>query len=308
MSEQTNAAATEDVWTVIRLLKWTTDFFRKRGSESPRLEAEVLLAHAMNCSRVELYTAFGTEPDSAQKDSFRDMVKRRGDGVPVAYLVGYREFYSLRLQVTPAVLIPRPETEHVVIEALDRAKSMAQLSLGRPLRIVDVGTGSGAIAIAVAKHITSVYPDDAQITAIDISQDALEVARSNALANGVDTKIDFTTGNMLDRLAAQPSWDLVLSNPPYVSEAEFAELSPTVRDHEPKRALVSGQCGTELIQPLVEQAVDRLHPGGQLIVELSPMIADAVAKIVIDNGNYTSPKFIKDLAGHRRVLSVTRSS
>lgn len=308
MSEQTNAAATEEAWTVIRLLKWTTDFFRKRGSESPRLEAEVLLAHSMNCSRVELYTAFGTEPDSAQKDSFRDMVKRRGDGVPVAYLVGYREFYSLRLQVTPAVLIPRPETEHVVIEAIDRAKSMAQLGLGRPLRIIDVGTGSGAIAIAVAKHIASVYPDDAQITAIDISQDALEVAKSNALANGVDTKINFAAGNLLENLPAQPSFDLVLSNPPYVSQAEFAELSPTVRDHEPKLALVSGPRGTELIQTLVGQAADRLHPGGQLVVELSPMIADEVAQLVIDDRRYSTPKFIKDLAGHRRVLSVTRSA
>ena len=307
MSEQTNPAATSDAWTVIRLLKWTTDFFRKRGSESPRLEAEVLLAHALNCTRIELYTAFGTEPNSAQKDSFRDMVKRRGDGVPVAYLVGYREFYSLRLDVNPAVLIPRPETEHVVIEALDRAKAFAQIPLDRPLRIVDVGTGSGAIAIAVAKHIATVYPAGAEITAIDVSPDALAVAEKNAQSNGVADQIRFQVGNLLATLPCEPSLDLVLSNPPYVSEAEFAELSPTVRDHEPKLALVSGKQGTELIQPLVDQAAQRLHPGGQLIVELSPMIADAVAKIVTDDGRYSPPKFIKDLAGHRRILSVTRS-
>ena len=308
MSEQTNPASTSDVWTVIRLLKWTTDFFRKRGSESPRLEAEVLLAHALNCTRIELYTAFGTEPDAAQKDSFRGMVKRRGDGVPVAYLVGYREFYSLRLEVNPAVLIPRPETEHLVIEALDRAKAFAQIPLNRPLRIVDVGTGSGAIAIAVAKHIASAYPAGAHFTAIDVSADALAVAKKNAQSNGVSEQITFETGNLLSSIPAEPSLDLVLSNPPYVSEAEFAELSPTVRDHEPKLALVSGEHGTELIQPLIEQAADRLHPGGQLIIELSPMIADAVAKIVTDDGRYSPPKFIRDLAGHRRVLSVTRTN
>jgi release factor glutamine methyltransferase len=308
MSEQKNAAATDDAWTVIRLLKWTTDFFRKRGSESPRLEAEVLLAHALNCTRIELYTAFGTEPNAAQKDSFRNMVKRRGDGVPVAYLVGYREFYSLRLSVTPAVLIPRPETEHVVIEALDRAKAFAQLSLSRPLRIVDVGTGSGAIAIAVAKHLESVYPGGASVTAIDVSPEALAIAKSNAEANGVSDQIKFEVGNLLATLPCEPSLDLVLSNPPYVSESEFAELDPMVRDHEPKLALVSGQRGTELIQPLIGQAADRLYPGGQLIIELSPMIADAVAKIVTEDGRYSPPKFIKDLAGHRRVLSVTRSN
>lgn len=308
MSEQTNQASAGDAWTVIRLLKWTTDFFRKRGSESPRLEAEVLLAHALDCTRIELYTAFGTEPDAAQKDSFRDLVKRRGDGVPVAYLVGYREFYSLRLEVTPAVLIPRPETEHVVIEALDRAKSLAQTPLNRPLQIVDVGTGSGAIAIAVAKHIASAFPAGAHFTAIDVSADALAVAEKNAQSHGVHDQISFEIGNLLSSTPAEPSLDLVLSNPPYVSEPEFAELAPTVRDHEPKLALVSGQRGTELIQPLIAQAADRLYPGGQLIVELSPMIADTVAKIVTDYGGFTPPKFIKDLAGHRRVLSVTRTN
>jgi len=307
MSEQVNAAASGDVWTVIRLLKWTTDFFRKRGSESPRLEAEVLLAHSLNCSRIELYTAYGTEPAAEQKDKFRDMVKRHGDGVPVAYLVGYREFYSLRLEVSPAVLIPRPETEHVVIESLDRAKMFAQVPLNRPLQIVDVGTGSGAIAIAIAKHIDSVYHGGAQVTAIDVSTDALAIAERNAQTLGVAERITFVNANLLSSLAAQPSWDLVVSNPPYVSEAEFAELMPSVREHEPKLALVSGKHGTELIERLIQQAGDRLVGGGQLIVELSPMIADAVAALVTADGRYTPPKFIKDLAGHRRVLSVTRT-
>lgn len=138
-------------WTVLRLLEWTTDFFQQKGSESARLDAEVLLAHARECSRVELYTAFAEVPSEEQRIAFRELVRRRGEGMPVAQLVGYREFYSLRLRVNESVLIPRPETEHLVIEALDCAKEM---EIGdRPMQIADVGTGSGAIAIALAKNL-----------------------------------------------------------------------------------------------------------------------------------------------------------
>jgi len=306
MSETTTTKPTDDAWTVLRLLKWTADFFRKRGSESPRLEAEVLLAHSLNCTRLELYTAYGTEPDAAQKDTFRDLVKRRGEGVPVAYLVGYREFYSLRIGVNPAVLIPRPETEHVVIEALDRAKDFASSLGDRPLAIVDVGTGSGAIAIAVAKHVASVYPAGADITAIDLSEDALNVARKNAEDLGVADQVRFVQGDLLESLPDQPSLDLVLSNPPYVSDSEFAELTPMVRDHEPRLALVAGEKGTEVIARLITQAGDRLHGGGQLVIELSPMIADASAQLIIADGRFAPPRLIKDLAGHKRVLTATR--
>ncbi len=313
MTESAQQAAKDEPWTVLRLLKWTTDFFRKRGSESPRLEAEVLLAHAMQCTRIELYTAFGSEPTAEQRDAFREMVKRRGEGVPVAYLVGYREFYSLKFTVTPAVLIPRPETEHLVIEALNQAKRMAGVEAAagqtlRPLRIVDVGTGSGAIAITVAKHLPAVYPAGAQITAIDLSPDALAVAQQNAIDLAAPPPLTWLQSDLLSGLPAEPgSLDMVLSNPPYVSENEYNELMPTVRDHEPKTALVSGPTGTELIEKLIQQAGDRLTAGGSLIIELSPMIADAVAKQVEADGRYGPVRFIKDLAGHKRILSVTRN-
>src|SRR6056297_3255207 len=131
-------------WTVLRLRQWTTDFFKKRGSESARLDAEILLAHARNCTRIELYTAFAEVPDDEQRIAFRELVRRRGEGAPVAQLVGYREFYSLKFRVDENVLIPRPETEHLVIEALDAAKAMD--CSDRPLQIADIGTGSGVIA------------------------------------------------------------------------------------------------------------------------------------------------------------------
>jgi release factor glutamine methyltransferase len=291
-----------DAWTVMRLLNWTTDFFRKRGSESPRLDAEVLLAHARDCSRIELYTAFDTEPTEEQREAFREMVRRRGDGAPVAYLVGYREFYSLRMRVNESVLIPRPETEHVVIEALDRAKAMLAQAPDRKLKVVDVGTGSGAIAISIAKHLPP-----ATITAIDLSPEALQIAKWNADQHGVTDRVKFIEGDLLAPIAADASIDIIVSNPPYVSDAEYAQLDKTVREHEPKSALVSGPKGTELIERLLHEAPSRLKGGGQIIIELSPMIADASAELVQKTGRFEPPKFIKDLAGLRRVLTARKA-
>lgn len=293
-------------WTVLRLLQWTTDFFRRRGSGSPRLDAEVLLAHAMDCSRIELYTEFSSEPSEPQREVFRELVRRRGDGVPVAYLVGYKEFYSLRLKVTPAVLIPRPETEHVVIEALDFAKRAAAAGSQQPLRITDVGTGSGAIAIAVAKNLAAAYPPGGHVTAIDLSAEALAVASDNVRELQVESLVRTVQGDLLAALPAEPAWDLVLSNPPYVSQPEYEQLEPSVRDHEPRLALVSGPTGTELIARLIDEAAPRLVAGGQLVVELSPMIAAACGEWVEAHGGFGPPRFIKDLAGHRRVLCAER--
>lgn len=291
-------------WTVLRLLEWTTAFFKKRGSESPRLDAEILLAEARGSSRIELYTAFDQEPPEQVREAFREMVRRRGEGAPVAYLVGHKEFYSLRLRVNEGVLIPRPETEHVVIEALDCAKQMNLAE--RPLKIADVGTGSGAIAIALAKHLRQ-----CEVLAIDQSAAALEIARYNIDQHGVGDRVQAVTGDLLqptDPALAIPagSLDIVCSNPPYVSEGEYEQLDAGVRQYEPRSALLAGPDGTEVIERLVPQAVESLRTGGQLIIELSPMIADAAAQIVGDQAGLGEVRFVKDLAGHRRVLSVRR--
>jgi len=311
MSDQPRTAANQDSWTVLRLLTWTTDFFRQRGSDSPRLDAEVLLAHALRCARIELYTAFNSEPSGEQRQEFRELVRRRGEGVPVAYLVGYREFYSLRLAVSPAVLIPRPETEHLVTVALDYLASLESKAVsgersGRPVRVVDVGTGSGAIAIAVAKHLPTAIAADCRITAIDLSADALQVARDNSETHGVNDRIEFLQGDLLEPLPAEPQFDLVLSNPPYVSQSEYDELSPSVRDHEPRGALLAGPTGTELIVRLIDQAADRLVSGGLLAIELSPMIAEACGERVRADARYHELKFVKDMGGHRRLITALR--
>ena len=290
----------DDKWNVLRLLQWTTEFFQKRGSESARLDAEILLAHARDCSRIELYTAFEEEPDEEQRAAFRELVRRRGEGTPVAQLVGYKEFYSLRFRVNEHTLIPRPETEHLVIEALDCAKSMTAQS--QPLQIADVGTGSGAIAIAVALHQPS-----ALVTATDISPDALEVARWNADKHEVADRIRFVEADLLDDVTDPNMFDLICSNPPYVSESEFAQLDASVRDHEPKTALVAGEDGTEVIKRLMAESYPRLNPGGRLIIELSPMIAEACEELAEQISELGDLRFVKDLAGHKRIISLGRA-
>jgi release factor glutamine methyltransferase len=293
------AKATADPWTVLRLLEWTTDFFKKKDSSSPRLDAEILLAHARGCSRIELYTAFAEVPDDEQRVAFREMVRRRGEGMPVAQLVGYREFYSLSFRVDDQVLIPRPETEHLVIEALDRAKAMTDRD--QPLQIIDLGTGSGAIAVALAKNL-----DQAKITAVDISPAALKIAEWNVEKHDVVSKVDLLQSDFFSQLDSSRQFDIVCSNPPYVSESEYAQLSRTVRDYEPKLALVSGTKGSECIERLLHEAPARLKPGGRLIIELSPMIADACAQLAAEIDELTDLQFIKDLEGHRRILSLAR--
>ena len=171
----------------------------------------------------------------------------------------------------------------------------------RALRIVDVGTGSGAIAIAIAKHLPS-----AIVTAIDLSSDALQIAKWNVDQHEVADRITLAQGDLLAPVPADGKIDIIVSNPPYVTEAEYAQLAPTVRDHEPRSALVAGPAGTEIIARLVIDAATRLRSGGHLIIEFSPMIADASAQLIKQTGFYEEPKIIKDLAGHRRLISARR--
>ena len=186
--------AEQEEWSVGRLLTWTTDYLKKNNSESPRLEAEILLSHARGCQRIELYTAFGDVVASDVRGKFKELVKRRAEGTPVAYLVGEREFFSLSFKVSPNVLIPRPETETLVVLALTYLQSLSA-EAGRP-RVIDVGTGSGAIVIALAKH----FPN-AEYLAVDKSPEALEVAKENAAKHGLSDAIQFSQG---DLLAGQP--------------------------------------------------------------------------------------------------------
>jgi release factor glutamine methyltransferase len=293
MSDQDTAP-----WTVGRLLTWTAEYFVKRGGDSPRLDAEVLLAHARGCKRIELYTAFDDEPKPEVRDAFKALVKRRAAGEPVAYLVGRREFYSLELEVTPDVLIPRPETELLVIAALDWLKAQGL----KQAQVADVGTGSGAVAVAIAKHYAG-----ASVTAIDKSPAALEVAARNAKRHKLDGKIHFVESDLFASVDPKQTFDAIASNPPYVTTGELMGLDPGVRDFEPKLALDGGPEGVTVIEPLLRQSAQRLKPGGVVFIEVGPAIAGRVERLVSQTPGLKPLPTQKDLAGHDRIVGAERA-
>jgi len=284
-------------WTVGRLLQWTADYLKRHGADTPRLDAEVLLAHALGCRRIDLYTAFEQIPADAARAAFREMVLRRAEGMPVAYLVGHREFYSLDFLVTPDVLIPRPETELVVLTLIERARQGADAQIA----ICDVGTGSGNIAVAAAKHLPR-----CRITAIDISEPALEVARANARKHGVLDRIELIRSDLLAAIPPDQQFHFIVSNPPYVAESERNALAPDVRSYEPAIALFAGQQGTEVLAALIPQAVAHLYPGGHLILEVSPMIHQAVVALIAADERLELGPTVKDQNRLPRVVQAQR--
>jgi len=289
----------EEPWTIGRLLSWTVEYLGKHEAENPRLDAEVLLAEARGCRRIDLYAAYGEPADEQVRVAFRELVRRRAAGTPVAYLVGKREFYALDFEVTPDVLIPRPETELVVVALLDHVKQRA--AGDSRIDIADVGTGSGVLAVCAAKYVPT-----ARVTAIDISPAALAVARRNAERHGVSERIEFLESDLFSAVPADSQFDYIVSNPPYVSTLEMAELAKDVRDHEPEIALYAGDRGTDVVAQLIEQAQGRLKPGSVLLIEISPMIAAAVEQLVRNQPTLELLPTIRDLAGHPRVLQAKR--
>ena len=286
-------------WTIGRLLTWTTDYLKQHGAESPRLDAEVLLAHVKNCQRIMLYTLFDEVAPETLRTAFREMVKRRAEGTPVAYLVGHKEFYSLDFRVTSDVLIPRPETEHLVVKLLDMLKAWA--AGDTPVAIADVGTGSGIIGVTIAKHAKNV-----RVTALDISPAALLIARQNAAVHKVTDRVEFLESDLFAALPSGATFDFIASNPPYISGPEMAMLSPSVREHEPRVALEAGPKGTEIIARLLPQASERLRPGGQFLCEISPMLEPAVHELAAADPHWELLPTLKDLAGHARVVVLRR--
>jgi release factor glutamine methyltransferase len=273
---------------------------KDHGSDSPRLDAEVLLAHALGTQRIMLYTRFDEEPNETVRTQYRGFVKERANGKPVAYLVGKREFYSLDFAVTPDVLIPRPETEFLVVGLLDAAK-VQKPTAGGGLQIADVGTGSGILAVCAALKIPQ-----AQVTAIDVSAAALAVAERNAVAHGVTERIEFVESDLFAKVPAERKFDFIVSNPPYIMTSEMAELDRDVRDFEPHLALEAGPKGTEVIERLLPQAADRLVAGGQLFMEISPQIHDAVQTLLKADPRWEPLPTIDDQQRKPRIVRARR--
>lgn len=289
------ATGDAETWTVGRLLTWTTDWLASRGSESPRLDAEVLLAHVRGCPRIALYTAFDTPVADAERSRFRELVKRRGEGEPVAYLVGSKEFFSLAFAVSKGVLVPRPETEGLVVRTLDLCKALTAP------RIIDVGTGSGAIAVTLAKHLPH-----AVVVATDISPEALAVARDNAARHGVAERIRFVECDLMAAAEAAGPWNVIVSNPPYVREDEFESLPRDVRLHEPRTALVSGPTGVEVVARLAAAAAESLAPGGWLLVEIGPAVAAAAEAVLDAQAGLVREPTLPDIAELPRIVQARR--
>jgi release factor glutamine methyltransferase len=289
--------ATAQTWTIGRLLDWTASFLKQKGSESPRLDTEVLLAHALNCRRIELYTRYEEIAAEEGRQRFRDLIRQRIEGCPVAYLVGRKEFFSLEFTVNRSVLIPRPDTECLVNECLRLAKEMAEP------QILDIGTGSGNIAIAVAHQVKK-----AQVTAVDLSVEALAVAASNAAKHGLSERIRFLHGDLFAPIREGERFDFVLSNPPYIAAEEMSKLPVGVRDHEPHLALDGGPGGFAVFGRLIDQARKYLKPDGYLLLEIgSPQEGPARQRLAAF-AEYELRKTIIDGSGHPRVLRARRKA
>lgn len=280
---------------------------------SAALAAELLLMHVLGKDRAWLYAHPEAELDSAAREQYFALVARRASGVPTQHLTGHQEFWGLDFEVTPDVLIPRPETEHVIEVALDRLGVSGTDDSPRrnlPFLIADVGTGSGCIAIALAHELPA-----ARIVATDISAAALEVARRNAGQHGVAYRIDFIECDLLTHFFHQPlatshqshSLDLIASNPPYIGRQESATLPREVREHEPEVALFSGETGVEFYAPLIAQSASLLKPGGSLVLELGHNSADHVSRL-LDSPHWTGGAITNDLAGIRRVAFAQRTA
>jgi len=288
-SEQTEA------WTVGRLLTWTADFLKRKSSESPRLDAEVLLAKVLGWERVKLYTHFNEEIGDRPRGAFRELVKQRAEGTPVAYLVGYKEFYSLTLAVSPAVLIPRPDSEFVVVEFLKLTRQREQI------KAVDVGTGSGCLTLACLHQHKS-----AQFFAIDLSTEALGVAETNAKTLGLSERVTFRQGNLLEPVREDGPFDVILSNPPYIRSDVIPTLDPGVRLYEPHGALDGGEDGLRVVTPLVQQAIHLLKPGGHLILEIGSDQESQVRELISTQPEFDLAPTVRDHANHPRVIWATR--
>ena len=282
-------------WTVLDVVRWTTARFAERGLGTPRLDAELLVAHVLSLPRVQLYVQFERVLTPEELASLRDMIKRRQAAESIAYLTGRKEFWKFELAVDARVLVPRPDTETLVEEALAR---LGDPDAGAPTRIADVGTGSGALAITLAKVRAG-----AAVFASDVSAAALEVARGNAERLGA--AVTFVEGDLGAPLAAHAPFTLIVANLPYIPTGELASLPADVRS-EPALALDGGADGLDLVRRLVGEAPALLAPGGVLALEIGDGQA-AATRALLEAAAFTDVQTRKDLAGIERIVSGVKS-
>ena len=279
----------QELWTIGRILKWTEQYFKEKGIESPRLDAEVLLSHILGRERIYLYVHFDEPLEPAELARYREAIKQRVQRVPVAYIIGEKEFMGLTFRVTADTLVPRPDTEILVQAAVERLRAR-----GETPRFADIGTGSGAICLSILHFLPK-----AQADTVDISPAARAVAEENAAALGASDRVTFHTGDLLAPLAGQ-CYDAILSNPPYIPDGDIAALAPEVRLKEPRTALAGGKDGLDFYRRLTADAPAHLKDGGFLAVEVGIHQAAPVAALAVPA--FSRTEILKDYAGIERVV------
>ncbi len=305
----TAPAPAADQWTTRRLLDWITGYLRERDVDSPRVVAELLLSHVLQCERMRLYMEVDRPATADELTALRALVARAAKHEPAQYLVGEWPFHSRMLELGRCTLIPRPCTETLVDAVAADAKDRG-LGVDQPALIADIGVGAGPIAISLA----AILPE-ARVIATDVDDEILELAARNAARHHVAERITFVRGSLLDpvrqTLATAPQegdgepgrelLDILCANPPYISDAEWADVAPNVRDHEPERALRAGADGLDCLRPLITESRPLLRPGGLLALEFATSQADTVRTMAIDAG-WTDVRVLDDHEGLARVL------
>lgn len=279
----------QELWTIGRILKWTEQYFKEKGIESPRLDAEVLLSHILGRERIYLYVHFDEPLEPTELARYREAIKQRVQRVPVAYIIGEKEFMGLTFKVTADTLVPRPDTEILVQAAVERLRAR-----GETPRFADIGTGSGAICLSILHFLPK-----AQADTVDISPAARAVAEENAAALEVADRVTFHTGDLLAPLAGQ-CYDAILSNPPYIPDGDIAALAPEVRLKEPRTALAGGKDGLDFYRRLTADAPAHLKDGSFLAVEVGIHQAAPVAALAVPA--FSRTEILKDYAGIERVV------
>jgi len=284
-------------WTISELLKVSAGYLEEKGIDSPRLTAEILLAHLLKTTRISLYLNFDKPLEEEELTGYRSLIKRRLTREPIQYITGNQEFWSLDFAVDPRVLIPRPESELLIELALELCRAGQIPDVSRP-RVLDLCTGSGVLAVCLAKEI-----DNAVLWASDISSEALEAAQENAERHNVGHRILFVRGDLLKPFGKRrPPFDLILTNPPYVDSGTYQSLSPEVKDHEPRQALDGGDRGMFFIREIIRQCPAALKPGGWILMEMDPEQTAEALVLFDESHRFSERKRLRDHSQRYRVV------
>jgi release factor glutamine methyltransferase len=286
-------------WTVLELINETTAYFKKKNIESARLDAELLLAHCLSRERIQLYIDFERLVTADELSAFRELVRRRAAREPVAYLTGYRDFWSLKIAVEKGVLIPRPETELLVEEALKIFKRGTED--GVRITILEPGTGSGALSIALAQELKQCI-----VYATDISPAAIKIAQRNSRIHGCTGRVQFIQCDSLTSFRQKEIFDLIVSNPPYICSADMAGLAPEIREHEPVEALDGGPDGLSFYRQWIPQMPVLLNNNGWAVLEMGAGQSAAVSQLFQNTGAFADVQTVKDYAGHERIIRARK--